>query len=74
MRISGFAILVLGLLALVSGGIRYKREVTVVGLGPLRATTTEPKMVPVSPLVGGIAVVAGILLLAIPHKRQTVAA
>jgi len=74
MRISGFAILVLGILTLVSGGIRYQRQETVVGLGPMRATTTEQKMVPVSPLVGGIAVVTGVLLLAIPHKRQTVAA
>ena len=74
MRVSGFAILVLGILALVSGGIRYKQQKTVVDLGPLQATATEQKSFPVSPVVGGIAVVAGILLLAIPHKRRTVAA
>ena len=74
MRVSGFAILVLGILALVSGGIRYKQQKTVLDVGPIQATATEQKSFPVSPVVGGIAVVAGILLLAIPHKRRTAAA
>jgi hypothetical protein len=74
MRVSGFALLVLGILALVYGGISYNRQRTVVDLGPIHATATEHKNVPVSPVVGGIAVVAGILLLAIPRKSLTAAA
>ena len=73
MKVSGFAILVLGILVLVSGGIRWKQQKTVVDLGPIHATATEQKGVPVSPVVGGIAVVVGILLIAIPLNRSTVA-
>jgi len=71
MKVSGFAILVLGILALVSGGFRWNQQKTVVDLGPVHATATEQKSFPVSPVVGGIAVVVGILLIAIPFKRRT---
>ena len=71
MKVSGFAILVLGILVLVSGGIRWKQQKTVVDLGPIHATATEQKSLPMSPVVGGIAVVVGLLLIAIPLKRST---
>ena len=74
MRVSGFAILVLGILVLVSGAIRSTHRKTIVDLGPIRATAAEREEIPTSPVAGGIAVVVGILLLAIPYKRPTAAA
>jgi hypothetical protein len=69
MKIIGFVLLVLGVLALLYGGISYNRERTVLDVGPFKATATEQKNVPLSPIVGGIALLSGILLLAIPRKR-----
>jgi hypothetical protein len=69
MKFIGFVLLVVGVLALLYGGISYNRERTVLDVGPFKATATEQKNIPLSPIVGGIALVGGILLLAIPKKR-----
>lgn len=69
MKVSGFSLLVLGIVILVQAGISSRHQGTIVDVGPIHATATEPKDVPVSPAAGGIAVIAGILLLAIPRKR-----
>jgi Na+-transporting methylmalonyl-CoA/oxaloacetate decarboxylase gamma subunit len=69
MKFMGFVLVVLGVLALVYGGISYNRQKTVLDVGPFKATATEQKNVPLSPIVGGIALLGGILLLAVPKKR-----
>ncbi len=69
MRILGFILVVLGVLALAYGGISYNRERTVLDVGPFKATATEQKNVPFSPIVGGIVLLGGILLLISPKKR-----
>jgi len=69
MKVMGFVLVILGLLALVYGGISYSRQRTVLDVGPFKATATEQKNVPLSPIVGGIALIGGILLLVVPRKR-----
>ena len=69
MKILGFVLVILGLLALVYGGISYNRQRTVLDVGPFKATATEQKNVPLSPIVGGIVLLSGILLFVIPRKR-----
>jgi hypothetical protein len=69
MKVIGFVLVVLGVLALVYGGISYNRQRTVLDLGPFKATATEQKNIPLSPIVGGIALVGGIILLVVPRKR-----
>ena len=69
MKITGFVLVVLGVLALVYGGISYNRQRTILDVGPFRATATEQKHIPLSPIVGGIALVGGIILLVAPRKR-----
>jgi hypothetical protein len=69
MKILGFILAVLGILALVYGGISYSRERSVLDVGPFKATATEQKNVPLSPIVGGIALLGGVLLLVVPRKR-----
>ena len=70
MKAVGFVLVILGLLALVYGGISYNRQRTVLDVGPFRATATEQKNVPLSPIVGGIVLLSGILLLVIPRKQR----
>jgi uncharacterized membrane protein len=69
MKAIGFLLVVLGVLALVYGGVTYNRERTVLDVGPFKATATEQKNIPLSPIVGGIALLGGILLLMAPRKR-----
>lgn len=68
MKILGFMLVVVGFLALVYGGISYSRQRTVLDVGPFKATATEQKNVPFSPIVGGIVLLGGILLLVVPRK------
>ncbi len=69
MKPSGFALVILGVLALVYGGISYSRQRTVLEVGSITATATEQKNIPLSPIVGGIALVSGLVLLMVPRKR-----
>jgi hypothetical protein len=69
MKVFGFVFLVLGLLALLYGGISYNRQKTIIDVGPFKATATEQKNVPLSPIVGGIALLGGIILLLVPRKQ-----
>lgn len=71
MKLIGFLLVVVGVLALVYGGISYNRQRTVLDVGPFKATATEQKNIPLSPIVGGIALVGGIVLLVVPRKRLT---
>ncbi len=68
MKIIGFLLVVLGALVLIYGGISYNRTRTVLDVGPFKATATEQKNVPLSPIIGGIALLGGILLLVVPRK------
>jgi hypothetical protein len=69
MKAIGFVLVVLGVLSLVYGGISYNRERTVLDVGPFKATATEQKNIPLSPIVGAIALLGGIALLVVPRKR-----
>ena len=70
MKFIGFVLVIFGILALVYGGISYNRQRTVLDVGPFRATATEQKNIPLSPIVGGIVLLSGILLLVVPRKRR----
>ena len=69
MKTLAFALLVLGILALVYGGVSYNRQRTVLDVGSFKATATEQKNIPLSPIVGGVAMLAGIALLMNQRKR-----
>lgn len=69
MRIIGLALAALGILALVYAGISYSRQRTILDVGSMKATATEQSSFPLSPIVGGIALISGILLLAAPRKH-----
>jgi uncharacterized membrane protein YidH (DUF202 family) len=71
MKLLGFALVVVGLLALAYGGIRYDQQKTVVDVGAFKATATEHKSFPVSPIVGVIAMLGGGLLLFSQQKKRT---
>lgn len=70
MRILGIILIVLGALGLVYGGFSYTRRRDTVRLGPMSATIEQRESVPVPPILGGIAVVAGIALLVTGRRKR----
>lgn len=59
----GLLLVVLGLVGVVYGGITYTRSKQVARVGPLEVTTQEQKTIPISPILGGVAIVAGVALI-----------
>ena len=70
MKILGIALILLGLGALVFGGIGYNRERTVLKMGGMSASVTEHRTVPVAPVAGMIALAGGVVLLVVAGKRR----
>ena len=69
-RIAGVILIVIGLIGLIWGGISWTEEETLVDIGPIEASAEQERTVPITPLVGGVALVAGIVLLVIPSRRR----
>lgn len=69
MKALGFVLVILGILALVYGGITYNRERTVLDLGPIKATATEQRNVPFSPIVGAVAIAGGLVMLMASRRK-----
>jgi hypothetical protein len=71
MKIIGVALVILGIVALVLGGIGYNRQTTILEVGGIKATATEHKTLPIAPVAGGIALIGGIVLLVAPRRSRT---
>ena len=65
----GIILCLVGLIALIWGGVTYKTQDKVVDLGPIHATREKTHEVPLPPIVGGIALLGGVALL-IAGKRE----
>jgi drug/metabolite transporter (DMT)-like permease len=70
MKILGAILIVIGLVSLVYGGFSYSREKTVLDIGPSQATATEHHRVPFSPILGGLALLVGVVLVVIPRRMS----
>jgi len=60
--ILGALLIVFGLVALVYQGFTYTRREKVIDLGPIQATADRERTVPLPPVVGIVAVAAGVAL------------
>lgn len=63
MKAIGIVLVVLGLIGLLIGGVTWTDRDTVVDAGPLEITTEERERLPIPPIVGGVLLVAGVVLL-----------
>ena len=70
MRIIGVILIVIGVIALVFGGITYTRREKVLDIGPLQASTERQKTIPLSPVLGGLALVGGVALMIAGSRRR----
>jgi drug/metabolite transporter (DMT)-like permease len=65
----GILLVVLGALALAYQGFNYTRQEKVLDVGPIHATEERHERVSIPPLLGGLALVGGVALLAVGAKR-----
>jgi hypothetical protein len=70
-RVIGAFLVVLGMVALLWGGISWTREEEIIDLGSIEATAETRERIPLPPIVGGMALVAGVVLLLVPARRRT---
>lgn len=65
----GIILIVIGIIAFAYQGITYTTREKVVDLGPIQVTADKTKTLPLPPIVGGIALVGGIVLLVMGNKK-----
>ena len=59
MKIAGMIVIFLGIAALVYGGFTYTSHKKAVDMGPIQITHTEDHSIPVPPILGIAAILAG---------------
>ena len=65
----GIALILLGIVAFAYQGITYTSREKVIDIGPFHATAETEKTIPLSPLLGGLARVGGIVLVVVGAKK-----
>jgi hypothetical protein len=65
----GVILIAVGIVAFAYQGITYTTREKVVDLGPIQMTAEKTKTFPLPPIVGGIALVGGIVLLVMGRKN-----
>jgi hypothetical protein len=66
----GIALIVLGIVAFAYQGITYTTREKVIDLGPIQASVDTKKTIPLSPLLGGLALAGGIVLVVAGTKKS----
>lgn len=62
-------LIVLGIIAFAYQGITYTTKEKAIDLGPIQVTAEKTHTIPLPPIVGGIALVGGIVLLVTAGKK-----
>ena len=71
MKTLGVALLILGLVALVFGGVEFDRQRTILQIASMSATVTERQVAsPVALIAGLLAMAGGVLLLLVSEKKR----
>jgi hypothetical protein len=63
MKTLGIILIIVGIIAFAYQGITYTSKKKVVDIGPVQVTANKTNTIPLPPIVGGIALVGGIVLL-----------
>jgi hypothetical protein len=67
---AGILLIILGALALAYQGINYTRQKKVIDVGSVHLTTETHERIPVPPILGGLALVGGVVLLVMGSKSN----
>lgn len=68
--IIGIILIVIGVIALAYGGITYTKREKVIDAGPLQVSADREKTIPLPPLLGGLCLVGGIVLVLAGNRKS----
>ena len=68
-RIVAVFLIIVGVLALVYQGITYTTREQVLKIGPLEATAEKEKTIPLPPIIGGLMIAGGIVILVVSTRK-----
>jgi hypothetical protein len=68
--LTGIVLIVIGVIAFAYQGITYTTREKIVDIGPIQMTAEKTKTLPLPPIVGGIALAGGIVLLVMGNKKS----
>ncbi len=68
--IVGILLIIIGVIALAYGGITYTKREKVIDAGPLQVSADKEKTIPLPPILGGLCLVGGIVLV-VAGSRKT---
>jgi hypothetical protein len=67
--IVGIILIIIGVIALTLGGISYTKREKVIDAGPLQVSADKEKTIPLPPVLGGICLVGGIVLVVVGTRK-----
>jgi hypothetical protein len=67
--IIGIIFMLLGVVALSYGNITYTKEEKIAEIGPFKATAEREKSIPLPPLLGGLSLAAGAIMIAVGYRK-----
>jgi uncharacterized membrane protein len=67
--IIGIILIIIGVIALAYGGFSYTKREKVIDAGPLQVSADKQKTVPLPPILGGLCLVGGIVLVVAGSRR-----
>ena len=67
----GIALILLGIVAFVYQGISYTSREKVIDIGPLQASVDTKKTIPLPPILGGLVLAGGIVLVVVGAKKSS---
>ncbi len=68
--IVGLILVAVGIIALAYGGFTYTKREKIIDAGPLQVSADKEKTVPFPPILGGICLVGGVVLLLAGNKKS----
>jgi uncharacterized membrane protein YidH (DUF202 family) len=67
--IVGVLLIILGIAGLAFGGFSFTRKEKVLDLGPIEASADKKESLPIPPILGALAIVGGVVLVAVSARR-----
>jgi hypothetical protein len=67
----GIALMVLGIVAFAYQGITYTSREKIIDIGPLQASVDTKKTIPLPPILAGLLLVGGMVLLVVGAKKSS---
>lgn len=72
MVVIGVVLIIIGVAALAYQGITYTSREKVLDVGPIEATAEKQKTIPIPPIIGGVALAGGLLMVFVGARKRSV--